>query len=466
LLPVRLSPIYELSVTFSPWDVVYVFSALVALAITVLLLTYRKRFAGALAVWISYLALVAPVSGLAQTGYQIAADRYTYLPCMGFAILAGGMALGWALREHDGRRERAVLGLTLLSSVTLGCLTWRQCKVWRDSQTLWQHAVSLDPTSSRAHNNLGWAMAESARLGTARTHLSKAIQLRPGFADGHINLGVVLRRLRDPIGAMEQYRHAAATGARSADVAYNMAVLLAEEPLLIGLGYETAEDQLRAAADNYERCLALRPDHIRALYGLGIVYKRLGQLDRAKALYYRALRLEPTNVNARYNLAITLAADGDLAGADQQYRQVLSLNPHHVGACNNLANLLAQRGRSVEAVRLLSWGLVQSPGNVNLTYQLSWLLAAAPDANARDGPKAIALASQLPRRPHGEVPEHLDVLAAGYAESGRFDEAVVTASRALEAATKMQNTSLARAIAGRVELYRMRQPYRTSSSEP
>src|SRR5216110_3421994 len=89
LLPVSLSPLYELGVV-NAWAAPFLLSYGVVLALTVMTLTLRQRVPGLLAAWLAYVVILLPVLGIFQNGPQIAADRYTYLAGLGWAVLAGG----------------------------------------------------------------------------------------------------------------------------------------------------------------------------------------------------------------------------------------------------------------------------------------------------------------------------------------------------------------------------------------
>src|SRR5438132_2776639 len=97
IVPVNLSPIYELPRTVSPWAMPFILSFGLAVAITAIVLTLRRRVLGLPAAWLAYLVVLLPVLGIFQSGPQIAADRYTYLAGLGWAILAGaGLLSSWS----------------------------------------------------------------------------------------------------------------------------------------------------------------------------------------------------------------------------------------------------------------------------------------------------------------------------------------------------------------------------------
>jgi hypothetical protein len=197
----------------------------VTAAITGILIATRRRWPGALAAWIAYLILLGPMSGIVPFGrLRGAVDRYTYLACLGWALVAGGaVAVGWRSRR-DGRASRFRLDLVAAGALVAvllawSVLSWRQAAVWRDGVTLWTRAVTVVSGSPVARSNLGTALAarrdfagavvqyrEAARewsthpgaflnLGRALASdgrfaeavgpFRRLVELRPGWAEGH-----------------------------------------------------------------------------------------------------------------------------------------------------------------------------------------------------------------------------------------------------------------------------------------
>jgi len=136
--------------------------------------------------WFWYLGMLVPVIGLVQVGWQGHADRYTYLPQIGLYI-----AGSWALADLSvsWRPRRMVLGAAALFVIgALSCGAWIQASYWRDSETLFTHALAVTKNNDVAENNLGIIFLQKGQLDEAISRLQAAIDLRPENGPAHDNL--------------------------------------------------------------------------------------------------------------------------------------------------------------------------------------------------------------------------------------------------------------------------------------
>src|SRR5437667_7538216 len=193
VVPVNLSPLYELPPTVNPWAPPFLLSYGLALAITAVVLALRRRMPGLPAAWVAYIVVLLPVLGIFQSGPQIAADRYTYLAGLGWALLTGaGLLSCWRTKRF------LIPGCAVCVVVGLGVLTWNQVQIWHDSERLWAHVLAIDPQSSIAENNLGIVRADQKKRAEAIEHYQRALQIRPEYAQAHYNLGVALAQQAKP----------------------------------------------------------------------------------------------------------------------------------------------------------------------------------------------------------------------------------------------------------------------------
>ncbi len=259
--PLKLSPLYPITlhkirVLATP----FLLSAAASLAITWIALTERRRFPWLLPVWVVYAVTILPVSGILHNGNQIVADRYSYLSCLGWAVLlgAGGMVCAEAVR--GSRSGRALLsGAALLAVAGLSWATERQIPVWRNSEQLWGRAVAVEP-SALSLNNLGSVYyIEGDTLG-ALDLFQRAIAMWPTYPVAHNNLGLALFDLK----------------------------------------------RFDEAAREFRSAQKFQPDFADPCNGLGNVLKMQGKLDAAVVQYRRAIQLKPDYPGAKRNLESTL----------------------------------------------------------------------------------------------------------------------------------------------------------------
>jgi tetratricopeptide (TPR) repeat protein len=203
VLPARLSPIYLLEESLDPAAPRYLLSMLAVASVTTVLLALRRRAPWALAAWAAYVVIVSPVLGLAQTGPQLVADRYTYLACLPWALLAAAVLL--RLRRASSLRAITGAGLAVLAIAVLAAATFRQTAIWKDSLTLWSHAIALDRTSYLAFTNRGWVQPTPE---AAIADYSEAVRLNPRYYLAYFNRGNVFHAEGDYAAAIADYTRA------------------------------------------------------------------------------------------------------------------------------------------------------------------------------------------------------------------------------------------------------------------
>ncbi len=205
--PTRLSACHELPYDLDPFQPQYVIAFLAVVAGISAVILLRRRWPGLLAAAIVYGVTLAPVLGFAQSGQQLVADRYSYVSCMGWALLAGGAMLAvW--------RRRPTWGLQIASGacvcVVIAALfvaTWRQTTVWQDSKSLWGHALSVSP-SATARLNYGILLRKQGRVDEAIEHYRQAVELKPDSGNAWFALGNALKQKKDYVEAEKAYRQA------------------------------------------------------------------------------------------------------------------------------------------------------------------------------------------------------------------------------------------------------------------
>jgi len=304
--PLNLSPIYELPIRINPFSPTYIWTYILVLIFMVLTFALRHRLPGLLAAWLAYVVILLPVIGIFQNGPQIAADRYTYLSCLGWAILAGaGIFYCWRslVRGRIGLRTFVFTnGVAAVIVVGLGGLTWKQTQVFHDSERLWRHAVSAVPESKIAHYKLGNAMSKQGELVEAIKHYRQALRINPAYAETHNNLGNALLKQGELVEAIKHYRQA----------------------------------------------LRINPAYAKALTNLGSAMLTRGELGEAIKHYRKALRINPAYAEAHNNIGVAFFKEGKLTEATEHFCQALRLG--YALAQQYLTRALARLGEREDAV--------------------------------------------------------------------------------------------------------------------
>jgi tetratricopeptide (TPR) repeat protein len=220
---------------------------------------------------------------------------------------------------------------------------------------------------------------------------------------------------------------------------------------------------LPAAKGYFEAAMRSKPDYAEGLDNLGLVSQREGRLDEAVSYYRDALRRDPGCVDAHNNLGIVLAQRGNASEALGHFQEAVRLKPSFAKAHQNLGLVLEGQGRAGDAANEYREALRWSGDAPDVERRLAWILATDPDPGIRNGAEAVRLAQAASAATGDKTPQSLDVLAAAYAEAGRFDDAVRTAERVLALANDSAPAEARQAAEARLALYRSRQALRTRS---
>jgi tetratricopeptide (TPR) repeat protein len=239
----------------------FVLSAAMTLGLTAAAIRFRRRAPWFGAAWAAYVLMVLPVAGPVHTGLELAHDRYSYLSCLPWALLAGaGVGALWTARRR-GTLSAPVFAASASAVIAVLAgwtyLTVQQVRVWRTSETLWRAAVAVDAACSVCRSNLGRALLDTGRLDEAEREFRASVELWPGRANPHNSLGVVFYR----------------------------------------------EGRLADAAREFAIAARLKPGFAMPLNNLGVLQAHSGRLEEARQSFEAALRLAPDYAEARENLA-------------------------------------------------------------------------------------------------------------------------------------------------------------------
>jgi Tfp pilus assembly protein PilF len=318
-VPLNLGPIYELPERVSLLEAPYLLSAAGALVITAGVWFLRRRWPAGLAIWMFYLVMLAPVSGLVHTGNHLGADRNTYLSCAGFALLPGSLVIAVALAWRRGMLRTPIAGLTLTLVAAwmagLGIAARVQTTVWRDSETLWRYAIEVDPRCAICHHNLAVILGRRGDRPESLALFHRALALRPDRSEFHGNHGLLLLQMGRRQEGLAELHYRLRHNPRDVATRTNLGIALIED------------GRTEEAIAELEHALRTKPDAVPALDALGRALLSEGRGAAARSAFERSISVDPANPVARLGLARAHMAQGDRAAAREQLVVLSRLDP-------------------------------------------------------------------------------------------------------------------------------------------
>ena len=266
--------------------------------------------------WLWFLGTLAPMIGIVQVGRQAWADRYAYLPLWGLFVIAVWLASEAATRISLSRGAQVVIALAVL--IGYAVTAHIQIGYWRDSYTLFAHALQVTEANPIAEDNLGSALLEMRRPDLAQSHLERAIQLMPTLATAHYNLGTLLQRQNEMDCAQREYQWALQYGSDTQE--------LAQTHNNLGVLFDQFGRREQALAE-FSQAIALNPHEQNSLVSRGLIEREEGKLDAALQDFARAAQVTPSPL-ALYWQGRVLEEKGQLPVAAEAYRSVMKLAPN------------------------------------------------------------------------------------------------------------------------------------------
>jgi len=274
---------------------------------------------------IYYVATLSPLLGLIMLytfRYTFVADHYQYAACVGPLGLVGA---GWAVGLRKRPELRAVMGGTLV--LLLGILSWRQCGMYHDQETLWLTTLKKNPTSWMAYDNLAMYYFQQGKKTDAIAAWRKSLDLRPDDEGTRLNLGGAFLQSRQIDQAQEQYQKA-------------LAINPTNEMICNNLGYTfAAQQRFDEAVKYYRQAIQLKPDFVSPYYNLGNALAAEGQWNQAIESYRKALQLQSNHVPSHVHLGMALEHEGRRDEARQEFQAALRLKPGDPEALQQLRTL-------------------------------------------------------------------------------------------------------------------------------
>ncbi|MBU0664940.1 MAG: tetratricopeptide repeat protein [Proteobacteria bacterium] len=254
-------------------------AVLVLLIISLLALQWRHSRPWFIIGWLWFLGTLVPVLGLIHVGHQFIADRYTYIPHIGFFII-----LAWGLSELSNMvftRNKIFTAVAFTLLMASGIQTWHQLHYWKNDRTLWTRAVEITHDNYIAENNLGSALLQDNLPDEAKKHFICAIQINSRFDTAYFNLGSALAN----------------------------------------------EGKLNEAIQNYQMALSLNPNLFLSQYQIARAYRQNKMSKEAITHFQNALILNPKLGDAYVQLGELYIENKQTNEALEIYKSLKKINP-------------------------------------------------------------------------------------------------------------------------------------------
>jgi protein O-mannosyl-transferase len=321
VLPISLGPDYGRTIKLAVSQNLF-FIALAILALYMMLIyKFKKYRSWLLAPAVIFIAGVLPVLGFIHFKFQeisTVADRYLYL-----SMLGPGMALAFFLSQY---KKRLAIGICVVVLGIVGILSILQTHNWKNTITLYNHALKVNPDSGTFHSNLGIFLAQQGKFDEAIPHLFEALKTNTNVSKVHLNIGNALSQQGKFDEAIPHLSESLKSNPNNAEAHSSLGYVLAQQGNIV------------EAIFNFHEALRLSPNDASAHTNLGIVLAQQGKVDEAVFHFSEALKSDPHNAEAHANLGIALAQQGKFDEAAFHYSEASKLNPGYQKSLKNPTN--------------------------------------------------------------------------------------------------------------------------------
>lgn len=383
--PADLAVLYPFPMSIPAWQPAL--ATFLLLGLSVGAFVQRRMRPYLLTGWLWFLGALAPVSGLLRIGlWPAMADRFVYVPFIGL-FWAVSFALADAAESPGRKRRWAAAAAAFVACAVLVAATRNQVACWKDSETLFAHAIASGHPSVTAYSNLGTAAYRKGQWTEAMVQFQKALEINPDFAPVLNNAGRVLASQDDLPGAEAYFKRAIAEDASFLSAYNNLALI------------RLRQGEVAAAMEIFDQALAIKPDYDVALVNKGNELLRQGQYAQAEPLYRLALEANPLLPAAHYHLGIVIQAqNGSREEAVGHFRKALALGEAYPELLLRIASSLAARKALDEAEKLYGLILAKHPELAEAHNDYGDLLARTghPEQALARFAEAVRLDPRLP----------------------------------------------------------------------
>lgn len=388
--PVELLPLYQLPQPVTLINPQYLISLFGFVAIVCLSVFLRKNkwFIFSILFYVCSIFFILRFDG--KVDVSIVADRFMYLPCLGFCFLLGNI-IEHRLNLPRIRNSRGrMIFIIFLGAFSAGFATktFCQCDIWQDAFSVWNYQIMKTPQEARAYDNLGAAYLRKAELDRALAELKKSAAIDPQSSVSFNNMGLVYLEKKDFPAAIASFEQAINVSSLFDSVIYNN----------LGVALKDSGN-LSKAVDAFHKAIELDAKSFEARLNLAEILTAQDQNAQAEKLYLQNLAIDPTDDKTRFNLiklyfrlkdepkAMDIAKKmmrdsvsedlmvqlarifysvNDPQSARSCYQRALKINPKHKIAYEELGKLLGNYEKFQAAIEVWQAGLRFYPGDAML----------------------------------------------------------------------------------------------------
>jgi tetratricopeptide (TPR) repeat protein len=318
-----------------------------------------------------FLIPLLPVFYISKLGLNTLAERYLYLPSVGYAILFA-VLLQWARRKSPGLAN----GLTVCCVVVIGLYsagTINRNQVWKDDFSLYSDRVKKSPEVAFQHYNLGVEYMNRKQYDEASAEFQTALALKPGNVLALDNLGTIYLRRGELDKAIAEFQEA---------LRYSIGTKGAKTLVNLGVAYRN-QHRLEEAAKEFEAALRLKPDLLEARSNLGAIYLIQNRLEDAAREFQTVIKLKPDHEMAHLNLGVVYRKENKFQEAVNEFRTTLQLSPNFAEAHYELGVVYGKQQRFGEAINEFRATLQMKPDFAPARTQLALIINSAQGKQKR-----------------------------------------------------------------------------------
>ncbi|MDA8403675.1 MAG: tetratricopeptide repeat protein [Desulfobacteraceae bacterium] len=357
--PLKLAVFYPFPKAIPIWQPII--SIVILIIVTGAVIVYSRKKPYLAVGWLWYVGTLTPVIGIIQGGlWPQIADRWAYVPFIGMYIM-----IAWGIPDIFSRiRAKKIIlpGITLTILLTLATLTMRQLKYWQNTDTLFQHTLSVTHNNYLAHMMVGNYLLKKGDSQQAMRHFKKALEINPQYSPAVETIGQEYIKLKDYAHALGHFQKA-----------------LLFDPLNIVLFNKigtiyTLMGQYDQAVRYYKEAIAINPKDPEGYNNMGVIYYYTQHMDMAGQYFKKAMERRADYPDPHYNMGLLEKKTGNTLMAISQFQKAVTLNPDYSEAHKSLGEILFQNGNLPEAMEHFKQVLRLSPKDVSANYNIGIIL--------------------------------------------------------------------------------------------